>query len=56
MPLKEQDIAAIRAVIEKDAEAMRRADWAAVIRMFTTDVVRFPPHQPPVRGREAMRA
>ena len=56
MPLKEQDIAAIRAVIEKDAEAVRRADWAAVIRMFTTDAVRFPPHQPPVQGREAMRA
>jgi uncharacterized protein (TIGR02246 family) len=56
MALREQDIEAIRAVVEKDAEAVRRADWAAVTRMFTVDAVRFPPHQPPVRGRDAMRA
>ena len=56
MALREQDIEAIRAVVEKDAEAVRRADWEAVTRMFTVDAVRFPPHQPPVRGRDAMRA
>lgn len=56
MGLTEQDIKAIRAVIEQDAEAVRQADWAAVTRMFTVDAVRFPPHQPPVQGREAIRA
>jgi len=56
MALTEQDIEAIRAVVEQDAEAVRRADWGAVTHMFTVDAVRFPPHQPPVRGRDAMRA
>lgn len=54
--MTERDIKAIRAVIEQDAEAVRRADWEAVTRMFTVDAVRFPPHQPPVQGRDAMRA
>ncbi len=35
---------------------MRRADWDAVTRMFTVDAIRFPPHQAPIRGRDAMRA
>jgi ketosteroid isomerase-like protein len=35
---------------------VRRADWDAVVRMFTTDAIRFPPHQAPIRGRAAMRA
>ncbi len=56
MPLKEQDIEAIRAVIEQDVEAVKSADWAAAVRMFTLDAIRFPPHQPPVRGRDAIRA
>lgn len=54
--LTERDIETIRALVEQDAEAVRRADWEAVTRMFTADAVRFPPHQPPVRGRDAMRA
>lgn len=56
MALTTKDIEAIHALLEQDAEAVRRADWAAVTRMFTVDAVRFPPHQPPVRGRDAMRA
>lgn len=56
MALTTQDIEAIHALIEQDAEAVRRADWAAVTSMFTVDAVRFPPNQPPVRGRTAMRA
>lgn len=56
MALTGQDVEAIRAVVEADANAVRRADWAAVARMFTVDAVRFPPHQPPVRGRDAIRA
>ena len=56
MTFTEEDIAAIHALIEQDAEAVRRADWAAVTSMFTVDAVRFPPSQPPVRGRTAMRA
>jgi ketosteroid isomerase-like protein len=56
MPLTEQDLAAIRAAIEKDAAAMRRGDWDTIASMFTVDAIRFPPHQPPIRGRAAMRA
>jgi ketosteroid isomerase-like protein len=56
MPLTEQDVAAIRAAINEDAAAVRRADWDAIILMFTADAIRFPPHQPPIRGRAAMRA
>jgi ketosteroid isomerase-like protein len=56
MALSEHDIAAIRRVVESDAEAVRRTDWAAVAWMFTSDAVRFPPHQPPIRGQAAMRA
>jgi ketosteroid isomerase-like protein len=56
MALTAKDIEAIGALLEQDAQAVRRADWAAVTSMFTADAVRFPPHQPPVRGRVAMRA
>jgi ketosteroid isomerase-like protein len=56
MALTEHDLAAIRAAIEKDTAAVRRADWDAITRMFTADAIRFPPHQPPIRGRAAMRA
>jgi len=56
MPLSHADIAAIRAAIDADAAAVRRADWDAVTRMFTVDAIRFPPHSAPIRGRAAMRA
>jgi ketosteroid isomerase-like protein len=56
MALTDDDLAAIRAAIEKDAAAVRQADWDAITRMFTVDAIRFPPHQPPIRGRSAMRA
>lgn len=56
MALSEHDLGSIRAAIEKDAAAVRRADWDAIVRMFTADAVRFPPHQAPIRGRAAMRA
>jgi uncharacterized protein (TIGR02246 family) len=56
MALSEADLAAIRGVIEQDAAAVRRSDWDAAARMFTTDAIRFPPHQTPIRGRDAMRA
>jgi ketosteroid isomerase-like protein len=56
MSLTEHDLAAIRAAIEKDAAAVRRADWDAITRMLTADAIRFPPHQPPIRGRAAMFA
>jgi len=51
MALTEHDLAAIRAAVEKDAAAVRRADWDAITRMFTADAIRFRPHQPPIRGR-----
>lgn len=54
--LPESDLAAIRRVIEQDAAAVRRADWNAAARMFTTDAIRFPPHHAPIRGRAAMLA
>ena len=56
MPLAPRDIEAIRSVIERDADAVRKADWDAVTRLFTADAIRFPPHQAPVRGRSALRA
>lgn len=56
MALTEHDLAAIRAAIEKDEAAVRRADWDTITGMFTADAIRFPPHQPPIRGREAIRA
>jgi ketosteroid isomerase-like protein len=56
MPLTDDDVAAIRAAIELDMAAVRRADWDAIARLFTADAIRFPPNQPPVRGRTAMRA
>ena len=56
MALTEHDLAAIRAAIVKDEAAVRRADWDAITHMFTEDAIRFPPHQPPIRGRVAMRA
>jgi hypothetical protein len=43
MPLTEQDLATIRAAIEKDQAAVRRADWDTITRMFTPDAIRFPP-------------
>ncbi|HSF19068.1 MAG TPA: nuclear transport factor 2 family protein [Vicinamibacteria bacterium] len=55
MSLREHDIEAIRAAVEKDAEAVRRADSSAVTEMFTADAVRFPPNHPPVQGRDAIR-
>src|SRR5262245_54237282 len=56
MALTEHDLAAIRAAIENDAAAVRRADWDTITRMFTADANRVPPHPPPIRGRAAMRA
>ena len=56
MALSEADLSAIRRVLEQDAAAVRRADWEAAARLFTTDAIRFPPHQAPIRGRAAMLA
>jgi ketosteroid isomerase-like protein len=56
MALREEDIAAIREVIEQDAAAVRRSDWQAAAHLFTADAIRFPPHQAPIRGRAAMRS
>ena len=47
---------AILAALDADADAVRRGDWDAFVRMFTTDAVRFPPHQAPLRGRDDIRA
>ena len=54
MALTEHDLAAIRAAVEKDAAAVRRADWDAITRMFTADAIRFRPNQPPIRGGNAL--
>src|SRR5262245_32384300 len=56
MALSDADLAAIRRVIEQDAAAMRRSDWEAAARLFTEDAIRFPPHQAPILGRDAMLA
>ena len=41
MALALEDIAVIRSFIERDAEAVRRADWDTVTRLFTPDAIRF---------------
>ncbi len=56
MALREEDLVAIRRVIEQDAAAVRRSDWDAAAHLFTADAIRFPPHQEPIRGRAAMLA
>lgn len=56
MPLATGDIEAIRSAIERDAAAVRSADWDTVTRLFTPDAIRFPPNQAPIKGRIAMRA
>src|SRR5262245_53931023 len=56
MALAPEDIEVIRSFIERDAEAVRGADWDTVTRLFTPDAIRFPPNQAPVVGRKAMRA
>jgi uncharacterized protein (TIGR02246 family) len=56
MALREEDLAAIRRVIEQDADAVRRADWEAAAGLFTADAIRYPPHQAPIHGRTAMLA
>jgi ketosteroid isomerase-like protein len=56
MALSEADLATIHRVLEQDAAAVRRSDWDAAARLFTADAIRFPPHQPPIRGRAAMLA
>lgn len=56
MPLAAEDMKAIRLAIERDAEAVRTADWDTVTRLFTPDAIRFPPNQAPILGRVAMLA
>lgn len=56
MALNERDVSEIRSLVDRDTEAVRRSDWAAVVEMFTDDAIRFPPHRAPIRGREAIRA
>ena len=56
MALREQDLVAIRGVIEQDAAAVRHSDWEAAAHLFTADAIRFPPHQAPICGRAAMLA
>lgn len=56
MALALEDIEAIRSAIERDAEAVRSADWDTVTQLFTPDAIRFPPNHAPILGRIAMRA
>ena len=56
MAFGDADLAAIRGVIEQDASAVRRSDWEAAAQLFTADAIRFPPHRPPIRGRDAILA
>lgn len=56
MSLSSADLAAIHAAVDADADAVRRGDWDGVAAMFTDDAERFPPNQPVLRGRAAIRA
>lgn len=56
MSLHADDESAIRDLVRRDADAVRRMDWPGVVACFTEDALRFPPHQSPIRGREAILA
>ncbi|MFQ6103164.1 MAG: YybH family protein [Candidatus Glassbacteria bacterium] len=55
-PLPEEDVAALKNMIEPYAQAMLQGDWAAVAAMYTEDAVRMPPNEPLHQGRAAIQS
>jgi ketosteroid isomerase-like protein len=53
--LTDQDVAALRAIAERDAPLVRAHDWAALSAEYADDAVRMPPNGPTVRGRDGVR-
>lgn len=54
--LSEQDIAAVRATMDKYVSAALAADWDAWGSTMATDAIFYPPNQDPITGREAIVA
>ena len=54
--LSEEDVAAIRNVLDSIVEADLAGDWAAAAAVLTDDFVYMPAHQPMIEGRAAWQA
>jgi ketosteroid isomerase-like protein len=54
--LSEEDVAAIRTVMEAGAEAEEAGDWAALVALGTEDFVWMPPNVEILEGRAAIIA
>jgi ketosteroid isomerase-like protein len=53
--LSDQDVAALRAIADRDAPIVRARDWATLASEYSENAVRMPPNGPAVQGREAIR-
>src|SRR5690242_9391199 len=52
--LTEADRSALRAATDAQGKALIAADWPRFVATFTPDVVRMPPEQPIVQGRDVV--
>ncbi len=50
------DTTAIKTVSEQAAEAFKVGDFNTVVGFFTDDTIWMPPFEPPLRGKDALRA
>jgi len=50
----EADVAAIQALTEAWLEAVEAGDVAAILALYTDDIVRMPPDAPAYRGKQAV--
>jgi len=53
--LSSTDVAALRAIADRDAPTVRARDWATLLSEYSEGAVRMPPNGPAVEGREAIR-
>ena len=54
--ITEQDIAALKALVEKWVRMMSTGDWDRLAETTTDDVIFFPPDHPIVEGKDASKA
>jgi ketosteroid isomerase-like protein len=55
-PLSEEDVAAIRGMLEKLRVDFVAEDWTAILSYFATDAVRMPPNESMIEGHAAITA
>lgn len=53
--LSDEDEAVVRGIFDTSLASIRAADWAAWAALFSDDAVFHPPHEPALRGREAIQ-